>query len=197
MPTGTIASRRQRADAQRNRAAILQAAAACLARDPDATLQQIAEAAGVGRVTLHAHYGSRAALIAAVVEQAMESTNAALRGLDLTGDPVAALTRLMSITWDLTHAHGALVVAAQNVLPADQVQEFHREPHDRARRLLAAGRTAGAFRSDLPLDWQIITIQAILHGATEAVYRGEVTPEEARDLVVRTVLITVAEPTAS
>jgi TetR/AcrR family transcriptional regulator, mexCD-oprJ operon repressor len=40
----------------------------------------------------------------------------------------------------------------------------------------------------MPLDWQITLIQSLLHGATDATYRGELTPEKAGRLVTETVL---------
>ncbi|MGH3403828.1 MAG: hypothetical protein ACRDRJ_15215 [Streptosporangiaceae bacterium] len=43
----------RRADARRNIAAILEAALDCLARDPQASIADIAAGAGVGRITLY------------------------------------------------------------------------------------------------------------------------------------------------
>ena len=51
--------RPKRSDALRNIEAILEAATTCLARDPDASVNSIAQAAGVGRVTLYGHFESR------------------------------------------------------------------------------------------------------------------------------------------
>ncbi|MGW3867651.1 TetR/AcrR family transcriptional regulator, partial [Streptomyces sp. NPDC005047] len=49
----------RRADAQHNVAKILDAAIDCLSRSSDASVVQIAQAAGVGRVTLYGHFPSR------------------------------------------------------------------------------------------------------------------------------------------
>lgn len=49
-----IAVRSKRADAQRNIEAILDAAAVCLSGNPEASIAEIAQTAGVGRVTLYA-----------------------------------------------------------------------------------------------------------------------------------------------
>ncbi|MGO4427746.1 TetR/AcrR family transcriptional regulator, partial [Streptomyces sp. MCAF7] len=46
-------SRPLRADAERTMTAILEAAERTLSRDPAATMEQIAEAAGVARTTVH------------------------------------------------------------------------------------------------------------------------------------------------
>ena len=53
--TETIAAGR-RADARRNIAKILDAAVARLSEDPAASVGSVAEAAGVGRVTLYGHF---------------------------------------------------------------------------------------------------------------------------------------------
>src|ERR1700731_535694 len=57
---GAARERDRRADARRNIASILDAAQDCLSRDPTASIADIAQAAGVGRVTLYGHFGTRA-----------------------------------------------------------------------------------------------------------------------------------------
>lgn len=187
-PTG------KRADARKNIAAIVEAAITCLARDPDVSINEIAKAAGVGRVTLYGHFESRAALVGVVVEHAMQQTDQELEALDLEGDPRAALARLLEASWRLTHRYGALVVAAEQALPPDQVREAHTKPIARWERLLKRGRREHAFRQDMPLDWQVSLIQAILHGALAAVHRGEITPEQAPTLARDTVLGALTPP---
>ena len=59
-----------RADALRNRVRILEAARLLLAQSSDATLAQIAVAAGVSRSTLYRRFADRDALIAALEDQA-------------------------------------------------------------------------------------------------------------------------------
>jgi AcrR family transcriptional regulator len=185
------APRALRADAQRNIAAILDAATECLARDPDLSLNDVARAAGVGRVTLYAHFESRSGLVEAVVDRAMRHTDEVLGELDLSGDPVDAMATLMGATWDLTLRYGALVVAAQRALPAQRFHDLHEAPTVRVQQLLRRGRRQRVFRTDAPIAWQLTTIQAILHGASEAAYRGELNSADARRLVTSTILATL------
>lgn len=184
----------KRADARKNIAAIVEAAITCLARDPDVSINEIAKAAGVGRVTLYGHFESRAALVSVVVEHAMQQTDEALEALDLDGDPRAALGSLIEASWRLTHRYGALVIAAEQALPPEQVREAHTKPIARWQRLLRRGRKQGSFRQDMPLEWQVSLIQAILHGALAAVHRGEITPDQAPALVRDTVLGALTPP---
>jgi AcrR family transcriptional regulator len=61
--------RPQRADAQRNRAAIIEAAGELLHRDgANASLEEIARRAGVGSATLHRHFRGHRALLEAVFD---------------------------------------------------------------------------------------------------------------------------------
>lgn len=184
----------KRADARRNIEAILDAATALLAVDPDASVQDIAKAAGVGRVTLYGHFDSRTALIAEVATRAIAQTEEALRDLDLGGDPREAMSRLLEATWALTHRFGAIVVAAGQALPPDELRRAHEGPAKRVRALLERGRREREFRDDMPVEWQITTIQAVLHAASAAVHRGEITPDEAPRLVTETVLAALATP---
>ena len=58
-------------------------------------MAEIAQAAGVGRVTLYGHFSSRRELIDAIVEQTMHEAEAQLAPLSLDGDPLQALDRLV------------------------------------------------------------------------------------------------------
>lgn len=184
----------KRSDALRNIEAILEAATTCLARDPDASVNSIARAAGVGRVTLYGHFESRSALIAEVAARAVQQTDAALESVDLDGDPRAAMVRLLRATWELTHRYGALVVAAENALPADELRQAHARPAERVKRLLRRGRREGCFRTDMPLAWQVTTIHGVLHAASAAAHRGEISLTKAPLLVCDTLIAALTPP---
>lgn len=61
-----------RADAERNLRQILEAAERVLAADPAASVEQIADAAGVARTTVHRRFASRQALVDALVTTATQ-----------------------------------------------------------------------------------------------------------------------------
>ncbi|WP_245857995.1 TetR/AcrR family transcriptional regulator [Mumia flava] len=178
----------KRADARKNIAAIIDAAARCLARNPDATIAEIADEAGVGRVTLYGHFDSRAALIEQVVDTVMTRAEDELTAVDLDGDPIDAITRLLSASWRVTHRTGALVQAAEKTLSPDTLRTAHEQPVVRMRALLERGRSAGSFRTDQPVTWQVTMIQSILHGASAAVTRGDHTADDAEPLLVSSIL---------
>lgn len=189
-----VASSPKRADARRNIEAIVDSATTLLAVDPDASVHDIAKAAGVGRVTLYGHFDSRSVLVAEVAARAIAQTEQALREVDVDGDPREAMARLLDASWHLTHRFGAIVVAATQVLPPEALRRAHDGPARRVRSLLRRGRKQGRFRTDLPLEWQITTIQAVLHAASAAVHRGEIRAQQAPRLIRETVLAALAAP---
>src|ERR1044072_8657319 len=91
---------RRRADAERSVAAILHAAVQLLAERPEASMSDIAAAAGVVRQTVYAHYDSRAGLFAAAAARAPEHPRAATDpATPDEGSPERALERLIDAWW--------------------------------------------------------------------------------------------------
>lgn len=99
---GTSASkRRPRADAERNRQRLLEAARAVFGRDgPEASLEEIARTAGVGIGTLYRHFPTREVLVEAVYRQAITQLGAAADKLLETLSPVEAIREWLRLFID-------------------------------------------------------------------------------------------------
>jgi TetR/AcrR family transcriptional repressor of mexCD-oprJ operon len=187
-----------RADARRNIALILDAAESCLARDPDASMSDIAAAAGLGRVTIYGHFSSRAVLIEAVMHRVLEAANAALNEVDLSGDPGEAFERLVEATWQVTLRSGNLIIAADKALPATTVRQAHAGGlEERIHNLLGAGQRSGAFRSDLSADWLMATFHAVLHAAANEIDAHRLERADASRIITSTMLATLGYVPAS
>ncbi|SDK96214.1 TetR/AcrR family transcriptional regulator [Streptomyces indicus] len=191
-PTPPAATKR--ADARRSIEAIVQAAAVCLGRNPEASLSEIARAAGVGRVTLYGHFSSRAEVVDAAMSRALEQGNEALEGVDLTGDPRRALARYIEASWHLVDQARALLVAAQRELPPGRIRELHAGPAARVETLVARGRAEGVFRTDLPISWMVNVLHAVMHSAAEEIRAGRLTSEHAAGHITATALAAFTPP---
>lgn len=94
--------RRLRADAERSTARILAAAEEVLAVDATATLERIADAAGLARATVHRRFSSRKALLEALTGVLNERYLCGLEQARVaTAPPVAALYRLTELLFEL------------------------------------------------------------------------------------------------
>lgn len=180
---------RRRADAERNIAGILSTATDLLARHPDASMTDIAKAAGVGRVTLYAHFPSREELVRAVLVDVITRSTAVIDGAASDeGPPAEVFARLIRTSWQVLSRLSGLHQAAQHALPAEEVRRHHDPLMASVERLLARGRAAGDFRTDMTTEWLITTIYALLHAAAAEVHQGRLNPEAAGVLLETTLL---------
>jgi TetR/AcrR family transcriptional regulator, mexCD-oprJ operon repressor len=189
------ASKRQRADARRNVAAILDAATECLARDPEVSIADIATAAGVGRITLYGHFKTRAELIDAVVVRTIEHADAILVATETGGDPRDALARLVASSWQIVHQFRNILLAALRELPAERLRGVHDPILRRVQDLIVRGQQAGVFRRDLPKQWLITTVFSLMHAAAEDASAGRIKAEDAPRLITATLLAAFTPPT--
>jgi AcrR family transcriptional regulator len=182
--TGTA----RRADARRNAEKILEAAIACLSRNPEASVSEIAQAAGVGRVTLYGHFASREALIQAALTRLLDEGDQVLATLDLSGDPREAFRALIERGWLLTAQAGAVLEAARGTLPPGRIQELHAKPAQRVEDLIRRGQSEGVFRADLPASWLTSALHHLIKGAAVDVSRGRLDSADAPRFISETFL---------
>jgi AcrR family transcriptional regulator len=173
-------ARRRRSDARRSIDAILNAARAVLGERPDASMEDIATAAGVTRQTVYAHFPSRDALIAALIEAAREQGLAAIDAARLdTVPPADALGQFLDISWDLLRRYPLLFDPALNRSPRLDGGDPHLAVTAGLERLIRRGQHTGDFDSTLPASWLAAAILDLGHTAAEQVAVGRLTISEA------------------
>ncbi|MGI5170899.1 TetR/AcrR family transcriptional regulator [Spirillospora sp. CA-253888] len=150
---GGAATRPQRADARRNKEALLDAAAAAfVASGVEAPVRDIAARAGVGMGTIYRHFPTRADLIIAVYRHQVEAcAEAGPALLAESASPHAALGRWIDLFVDFLVTKHGLAAALQS----DEAgfETLHAHFLDRlvpvCARLLDAAAAAGEIRPDL------------------------------------------------
>src|ERR1700754_4234642 len=151
MTTIRPARTRRRADAERSIARIVAGARELLGRDPGATIDEIAAAAGVGRMTLYGHFPNRAELVEAALADALSDGERTLSAVDLPGDARDARDRLLASSWSLVAESSSLLAAAQEVLPPGRVRELHGAPAARLEELIRRWQGDGGVPTELPM----------------------------------------------
>ncbi len=149
-------SRRQHADSvptlqERVSGAILEAAARVLAADGrEASIGEIAAAAGVARATVYRYFASRAALLDDLARLAVSRAGdrlASARVHQVGGaEGVARAVRALLETGDLF-----VVLARERVRP--DLESYDRLLLTPLRRLVETGQASGELRDDLPASW--------------------------------------------
>lgn len=165
--------------------AIIEAAFDLLSRDSGASLGDIANAAGVGRATLHRHFASRDDLIKTLAMLAMEemdqAAEAACEEASSYGD---ALRRMLAVLIPLGDRHGFLATEPLENDP-DMVAAYKRQMNE-TREMIEAAKKEGTFDRAVPTSWIAQSYDHLLYAGWESVKAGEVTKAQAVDLAWRT-----------
>ncbi|MFF0734349.1 TetR/AcrR family transcriptional regulator [Streptomyces chartreusis] len=168
---------RQRRRTRATRARILDAALRELGRNPDSSLGDIAEAAGVARRTLYTHFAGRAALVRGLTEDAVRAIGHAMADLSAldarqgagrgagTGsgpgtdpdlrsgsesDPASALARFVLTLWPVGDAYRTLIGLAPQDLGPDHLSELLAPARETVAGILAEGQRRGVFHAVVP-----------------------------------------------
>lgn len=139
------------------RTRILEAARRELGRNADSSLGDIAEAAGVARRTMYAHFAGRAALVEGLAAEAGEAIRVAVAVMEASGpgsaadpDAASALARVVLTLWPVGDRYRTLIGLARQDLGANGFSELLAPVRDAVAGILARGQRQGVFRTGVP-----------------------------------------------
>jgi AcrR family transcriptional regulator len=152
-PPAAAAARARRADAQRNVERLIAAAReAFAAHGPNAPLDDIARAAGVGPGTLYRHFPTRLVLFEAVYRDNVERLCAEGERLAMTEPPAEALVDwLKGFVAVVSQKRGLAAALTDEGRPSELFAECHAMINATGATLLDRAKDAGAVREDLAL----------------------------------------------
>lgn len=166
---------------------LLDIAATVLVSDPAASLAEVAEAAGIGRTTLHKHYSTRDDLLRAVGH----------RAIDLWEQAVGAVATVTGDDAGLRDLIAAMIPNGPQLAflwrtPAfdhdDEIQARWRAAEARCLAVLKQAQDRGML-SAVAADWWLLqTFYALIYTAAESVQAGRLAPRDAPALVLSTYL---------
>jgi AcrR family transcriptional regulator len=170
---------RLRSDARRNRRTVLDAAVALLARRPQATMQEVADASGLGRTTVYRHFPRRQDLIDALYDEVLRESGETVQ------EAIAQAGTARELLCDL----GERVIRI-----GDRYRFLDAHPELRERTLVGDGdergsdplssyltdaQARGELRSDVPVSWMLTAMRGLAVVAMVEVSAGTIGVEEA------------------
>lgn len=178
-----------RADARRNREAVLQAAVALLSERPDASMREIAEASGVGRTTVYRHFPTREHLVIGLWTMVVGDARAITDGLlQARMEPAELFRELgMRTAVDIGHRYRFMDVHRDTREQA-LAQVEAPEADDPMIAYLEEGQREGELRADLPVSWLFAMLRGIITLGLDHMVEGHADPEEAGRYVGETLV---------
>ena len=178
-----------RSDVERNRRTLLTAAAEELAHNPEASMADVARAAGLTRATLYRHFRNRQSLLEAIQTEALVRAAEALVACRLEeGTALEAFRRAIDELGSHSMRFRIVLMQAPDLNPG-----FLRQ---RARVLaplvevVKRGQVEGHIRSDLPPRWIVTAMASLLVAAVRAATITLISDADVSDkLLLLTVVI--------
>jgi AcrR family transcriptional regulator len=174
-----------RADAVRNLDAVLRTGARLLAEDPSTSIGAIAAEAGVDRRTVYRRFPTKEALLAAIFQAKLDSSERVLDTARLVEAQVAvALHRYVE---DIIPVSREWPVDVRRMMRTDPAANARREEQSaRLDRFVQRAADEGLLRADVPVDWARAMLNHLVD--TAAHQFPLLDPPQAADLIVDTLL---------
>jgi TetR/AcrR family transcriptional regulator of autoinduction and epiphytic fitness len=146
-----VTARASRHDERSNRDRILTAAIETYARDPEASIGDIAKAAGVVRRTVYGYFENRRALIMGIADQVAADLATSVPDVaDLPEDPALALAVFTLMTWPVGNRYRVLLEVARKELGEQRILELIEPARQPSLAITEDGQARGVFSSYLP-----------------------------------------------
>jgi AcrR family transcriptional regulator len=121
----------------------------CFAADPDASMDDVAQAAGVVRRTVYAHFPNREALVDGIAEEAAAALAAAVDRPD-PEEPDLALAAAALMTWPVGDRFRVLLSFARKEVGDERIGELIAPLRARTLAIVERGCRSGVFSAYLP-----------------------------------------------
>jgi len=170
---------------------LLDVAAEVLVANPAASLAEVAEAAGIGRTTLHKHYATRDDLLRAVGHRTVDRWEQALDGV--ADGPDGGLAAIVAAMVPIGSQLGFLW---RTSIP-DRDRALKERAGGTEQRTLAVLRRAqdlGVLAGRTPEWWLLDTFYSLIYVAAQSVADGQLAPNDAPGLVMSTFLHGIGAP---
>ncbi|WP_206750218.1 TetR/AcrR family transcriptional regulator [Cryobacterium sp. TMT1-3] len=172
---------------ERHQRALLTAAADVLARDPDSTMADVAQAANLTRATLYRHFNNRQTLLKAIQAEALTRASETLIACRLDdGDALEVLRRVVTALGKHGMRFRIILMKAADASPRflRQRDQVLAPVVDVVKR----GQREGDIRDDLAPEWIVTAMAALLIAAVRAASATKQTDTDVSDLIFRTLV---------
>lgn len=167
------ASTPQRSHARSNRQRILAVAQQELIRNPDASMDDIARAAGVVRRTVYGHFPSREALLRGLADVAAQDVMEAVdQSRFATDRPEHALAAFVLATWPVGDRWRLLITLAERDLASTGIRELLRPAREWSTAILNDGQQKRVFAQHLPAPVLAHVVESVTLGLLQTVNDG-------------------------
>jgi len=182
------------ARAQRSQQALMQAGLELLNTNPEATLSDIANHAGVGRTTLYRQYENREKLITAIAVYCLERIDEVTAPIEKRAKSALDAIRLMfELTMPLTQEFQFLTHVEQLIEDDPNIVAVSEQQKKELVELVEYAQQRKEIKASLPTSWVVNLIEGLFHIAWVQQQKAGASAQEAAALAFETFCSGVAK----
>ncbi|BHH82234.1 TetR/AcrR family transcriptional regulator [Desulforhopalus sp. 52FAK] len=183
-----VSSNKSKGRKKRTREKVLNLAMNVLAKNPKASLNEIAEAAEVGRATIFRHFKSRKDLISELIVEADTKLETAIQ--PILEKNLNARDTLEEFVKVLVPLGASFHFLNSNQIYAEDsgIDDLYRNQLMRLHELSKRLKAENVVSSEVPLAWVAAVLDNLIYTAWETVLKGDIAPNDAPDLVLSSFL---------
>ena len=165
---------------------MLKAAAAVLAKNPNAPYGELAKAIGVGRATLYRHFSKREDLIRELGLYSLRQIDKEMEAIDFKNlKPLEILYAVLEVLIPMGEQFHFL--SREFSLAEDkEIARIYQRQMEELEQLIQFAKQAGDIAQDMPETWIARVIDSLIYTAWAAVEDGDLARSDAVGLVYRT-----------
>jgi TetR/AcrR family transcriptional regulator, mexCD-oprJ operon repressor len=170
---------------QKNRERIIQTALKSLAKNPMATMDQIAELAGIGRATLYRHFSSREKLIQDLMVEAVKQFSQIV--LPVLNDIKPAQQKLEQVITQLIPLGASFHFLMYEPWHTEnpEIEHAYQDQLKSWRRLIKQLKDEQVIKYAVSETWIAMCLDALIFTAWDAIHSGDIAPNDAPNLVLQ------------
>ncbi|MEM7406456.1 MAG: TetR/AcrR family transcriptional regulator [Pseudomonadota bacterium] len=174
------------ARARRSRDSLLDAGLTMLARNPAASMTDVANLAGVGRATLYRHFPSRTALVRELARECLRRTDADLAPVADAGlRGRRALEAVIQLIMPLARQFHFLLSLWSYAEDDEDIRAIYDRQLTQLVTLVEEAKAEGSIDAAVPAAWVVSSLDAQVAAAWWMVGNGLFTDSEAAEAVIR------------
>lgn len=183
-----LSVRKSNSRQKRTREKVLNLAMHVFAKNPKASLDEIAEAAEIGRATLFRYFKSRKQLISELIVEADTQLEVATK--PIIEKNLNARDTLEEFVKVLVPLGASFRFLNSNQIYADDpgIDNLYRNQLMRLRELSKRLKTENVVSAEIPLAWIAAVLDNLIYTAWETILEGDIAPNDAPGLVLSTFL---------
>lgn len=174
--------------AQQSKEKIIEKAILILSRNPQYSMEQLADKLDISRATLYRYFKNRQALLKELILSSYETFCSVMEPVIKSSFPPEEKLRLFVKNFVPTGARFYFLIFNDMFFEDIEIGSLYKAQNASLEKLGLELKEAGVIDAEVPAEWFAMALEFLIYGAWEKIYQGDLAVNKAPDLVLKTIL---------